>query len=90
MRTRLDVGFFLRLESAKRKNYNERRETVRQKGGITMPFIHVELVEGRSDEAKAKIAKEIVESVHKHAGAPKEHIHVVFQDMKRSDYYNEA
>lgn len=55
-----------------------------------MPFIHVELVEGRSDEAKAKIAKEIVESVHKHAGAPKEHIHVVFQDMKRSDYYNEV
>ena len=54
-----------------------------------MPFIHVELVEGRSDEAKAEIAKEIIESVHKHAGAPKEHIHVVFQDMKRNDYYNE-
>nr|WP_296153736.1 2-hydroxymuconate tautomerase [uncultured Peptoniphilus sp.] len=55
----------------------------------TMPFIHVELVEGRSDEAKAEIAKEIIESVHKHAGAPKEHIHVVFQDMKRNDYFNE-
>ena len=54
-----------------------------------MPFIHVELVEGRSDEAKAEIAKEIIESVHKHAGAPKEHIHVGFQDMKRNDYYNE-
>lgn len=54
-----------------------------------MPFVHVELVEGRSDEAKAEIAKEIIESVHKHAGAPKEHIHVVFQDMKRNDYFNE-
>lgn len=48
-----------------------------------MPFIHVELVEGRSDEAKKKIAQEIIESVHKHANAPKEHIHVIFQDMKK-------
>ena len=52
-----------------------------------MPFIHVELVEGRSDEAKKKIAQEIIESVHKHANAPKEHIHVIFQDMKKTDYY---
>ncbi|WP_071027503.1 2-hydroxymuconate tautomerase [Peptoniphilus raoultii] len=54
-----------------------------------MPFIHVELVEGRSDEAKQKIAKDIIESVHKNANAPKKHIHVIFQDMKKTDYIHE-
>lgn len=54
-----------------------------------MPFIHVELMEGRSDEAKANMAKEITEIVHKYANAPKEHIHVIFQDMKKSNYFNE-
>ena len=44
-----------------------------------MPFIHVELVEGRSD---------IINTVHANAGAPKEHIHVIFQDMKKTDYIN--
>ncbi len=55
-----------------------------------MPFIHVELIEGRSDEVKAKIAKEITDTVHKLADTPREHIHVVFQDMKRNDYFNEG
>lgn len=57
---------------------------------FTMPFIHVELIEGRSDEVKAKIAKEITDTVHKLADTPREHIHVVFQDMKRNDYFNEG
>ena len=54
-----------------------------------MPFIHVELLEGRSQEAKAAMAKEIIESVSKHSGAPKERIHVVFQDMKKDDYFHQ-
>lgn len=53
-----------------------------------MPFIHVELVEGRSDEAKKKMAEDIIDTVHANAGAPKEHIHVIFQDMKKTDYIN--
>lgn len=54
-----------------------------------MPFVHIELKEGRTPEVKAAIAKEIIESVSKHANAPKENVHVVFHDMKPEDYYNE-
>lgn len=42
-----------------------------------MPFIHVELVEGRSQEQLTNMMKEITEAVHKNTGAPKEHIHVI-------------
>lgn len=54
-----------------------------------MPFIHIELLEGRSPQAKAAMAKEIIETVAKHSGAPKERIHVIFQDLKKDDYFNE-
>ncbi|MCW6661551.1 tautomerase family protein [Aerococcaceae bacterium NML201209] len=55
-----------------------------------MPFIHIELLEGRSSEAKAAMAKEIIETVAKHSGAPKERIHVIFKDMKKDNYYHET
>ncbi|MGM0201499.1 2-hydroxymuconate tautomerase [Enterococcus sp. AZ149] len=51
-----------------------------------MPFIHVELVEGRSQEQLTNMMKEITEAVHKNTGAPKEHIHVIINEMKRGTY----
>ena len=48
-----------------------------------MPFIHVELVEGRSQEQLTNMMKEITEAVHKNTGAPKEHIHVIINEMKK-------
>ncbi len=48
-----------------------------------MPFIHVELVEGRSQEQLTNMMKEITEAVHKNTGAPKEHIHVIINEMKQ-------
>ena len=53
-----------------------------------MPFIHVELLKGRSPQAKEAMAKEIIEVVSKHSGAPAERIHVVFQDMKKENYFH--
>ncbi|MCL2676395.1 MAG: tautomerase family protein [Streptococcaceae bacterium] len=52
-----------------------------------MPFVHVELVEGRTPEQKLAIAKDITEAITKHAGAPASAIHVIFDDMKKEDYY---
>ncbi len=46
-----------------------------------MPFVHVELFEGRTLEQKTAIAKEITESIAKHAGAPKSAINVIFTDL---------
>ena len=53
---------------------------------MTMPFIHVELVEGRSQEQLTNMMKEITEAVHKNTGAPKEHIHVIINEMKKGQY----
>lgn len=53
------------------------------RGVMTMPFIHVELVEGRSQEQLTNMMKEITEAVHKNTGAPKEHIHVIINEMKK-------
>lgn len=51
-----------------------------------MPFIHVKLVEGRSQEQLTNMMKEITEAVHKNTGAPKEHIHVIINEMKQGTY----
>ncbi|MGX7107265.1 2-hydroxymuconate tautomerase [Hutsoniella sourekii] len=53
-----------------------------------MPFVRIQLVEGRSPEAKAQMAQEIIETVHQHAGAPRENIHVIFENMRKEDYYH--
>ena len=56
------------------------------RGVMTMPFIHVELVEGRSQEQLTNMMKEITEAVHKNTGAPKEHIHVIIKKIKKGQY----
>ncbi|BDP60343.1 hypothetical protein EfmJHP38_12810 [Enterococcus faecium] len=51
-----------------------------------MPFVHVELVEGRSPEQLENMMKDITEAVHKNTQAPKEHIHVIINEMKKGTY----
>ncbi|MEE9274509.1 MAG: 2-hydroxymuconate tautomerase [bacterium] len=46
-----------------------------------MPVVQVNLIEGRSKEAKKAIAEEITETIHKHAGSPREIIIVLFNDI---------
>ena len=52
-----------------------------------MPFIHVDLFEGRTLEVKKAIAEEITETILKHTNAPKEAIHVIIKDLKEGEYY---
>lgn len=47
-----------------------------------MPFIHVEMIEGRTREQKENLVKEITEVVSRNTGAPAEHIHIIIQEMK--------
>ena len=54
-----------------------------------MPFIHIELVEGRSQEQLENMMKDVTEAVHKNTGAPKEHIHVIINEMKKAGYDDE-
>ncbi|EOI00086.1 4-oxalocrotonate tautomerase [Enterococcus sp. DIV0840] len=51
-----------------------------------MPFIHVELIEGRSEEQLTNMVKEITEVVSRNTGAPQENIHVIVNEMKKDRY----
>ena len=35
-----------------------------------MPFVHIELIKGRSDEQITNLMKDVTEAVHKNTGAP--------------------
>ena len=51
-----------------------------------MPIVHIELLEGRTDEQKRAMVKEVTEAIEKTANAPRENIHVVVQEMKKEHY----
>lgn len=52
-----------------------------------MPFVRIDLFEGRSPEQKANIAREVTEVISKHANAPKENIHVIINDLPEGTYF---
>ena len=51
-----------------------------------MPFVHIELVEGRSQEQLTKMVEEVTEAVSRTARAPKENIHVIINEMPKGRY----
>ena len=50
-----------------------------------MPFVKIDLFEGRTEEQKIELAREVTEVVSRVAKAPKEAIHVFINDMRRND-----
>ena len=46
-----------------------------------MPFVKIDLFEGRTEEQKIELAREVTEVVSRVAKAPKEAIHVFINDM---------
>lgn len=52
-----------------------------------MPFVKIELFEGRSQEQKDQIAKEVTEVISRVAMAPKEAIHVFINDLPEGTDY---
>ncbi|HEY0294113.1 MAG TPA: 2-hydroxymuconate tautomerase [Bordetella sp.] len=51
-----------------------------------MPYVRVEMVEGRSDEQKAKLAQAITAAMVEHAGAPADSVFVVLEDVKKNNW----
>ena len=47
-----------------------------------------ELIKGRTDEQLTKLMKDVTEAVHKDTGAPKEHIHVIINELGKHSYGN--
>jgi 4-oxalocrotonate tautomerase len=51
-----------------------------------MPFIHVELLEGRSDAQLKQMMTEITDVVEKNTGAPRDAIKVIVNEMHGNRY----
>jgi 4-oxalocrotonate tautomerase len=51
-----------------------------------MPYVRVELIEGRSDEQKAKLAQAITDAMVEHAGAKADSVFVVIEDVKKNNW----
>ncbi|WP_099222827.1 2-hydroxymuconate tautomerase [Listeria costaricensis] len=51
-----------------------------------MPIVTIKFLEGRSDEQKKALVADVTESVSKNLAAPKENIHVILEEMKKTDY----
>ena len=52
-----------------------------------MPFVKIDLFEGRSQEQKNELAREVTEVVSRIPKAPKENIHVFINDIPEGTYY---
>ncbi len=53
-----------------------------------MPYVRVEMLEGRSEEQKAKLAQVITNALVEHASAKPDSVFVVFEDVKKSNWAN--
>lgn len=51
-----------------------------------MPFVTIQFLEGRTDDQKKALVSEVTELVAKNLKAPKENIHVILEEMKKTDY----
>lgn len=52
----------------------------------TMPLVHIDLIEGRSEEQLRGLVKDVTTAIVKNTGAPAEHVHVVLNEMKKNNY----
>lgn len=51
-----------------------------------MPYVRIEMLEGRSDEQKAKLAQAITLAMMEHAGAKPDSVNIVIEDVKKSNW----
>ncbi len=51
-----------------------------------MQLVHIELIEGRSQEQLKNLVKDVTKAVVENTGAPAEHVHVVLNEMQKDRY----
>lgn len=51
-----------------------------------MPLVHIELIEGRSPEQLKQLVQDVTDAIIKNTGAPKEHVHIVLNEMQKDHY----
>jgi 4-oxalocrotonate tautomerase len=51
-----------------------------------MPYVRIEMLTGRSEEQKARIAKAVTDALVEHGNATPASVFVVFQDVPAADW----
>lgn len=51
-----------------------------------MPYVKIDMFEGRTPDQKAALARAITDAFVEHAGAKRESVWVVFDDVARKDW----
>ncbi len=51
-----------------------------------MPYVRIEILEGRTEDQKAAIAASVTQALVEHAGANPQSVFVVFQDVAPQDW----
>ena len=46
-----------------------------------MPIVDITLIEGRSDEAKARLFQKVADAIHEAIDAPKESIRIIIREV---------
>ena len=54
-----------------------------------MPLVHIDLIEGRSEEQLKGLVKDVTAAIAKNANVPEERIHIVLNE-RRPDRYSVA
>jgi 4-oxalocrotonate tautomerase len=69
----------------KRKWYNKFANFI-VKEKISMPYVTVKMLEGRTEEQKKALVEKVTEAVAETTGAPKEKIVVFIEEMSKNHY----
>lgn len=51
-----------------------------------MPFAHVQIVEGRDEEQKAELIRQISDAIRNSIGAPRDTVRVVIQEVPETHW----
>lgn len=51
-----------------------------------MPIVHIDLIEGRTDDQLKQMVKEVTDAIERTAIAPRDDIRIVINEMKKNNY----
>lgn len=51
-----------------------------------MPFAQITIMEGRSDEMKADLIREVTEAIHRSLGAPHANVRVAIYEVNKAEW----
>ena len=51
-----------------------------------MPYVTVKMIEGRTDEQKRALCERVTEAVVETTGAPAENVHVIIEEINKSNH----